>query len=183
MNNYGSGSSNMVTAEIGRLNITNGISMTGPAGEASELQMFCTNSVAVVTRIAPSNSVPVTNVVGLVHKAYAAYIAVNCNLEQDVHITNRIAGNVIVDWLNAAQGQTLKLRLHGAASGGTDYFVTNTFPSGWLVANQSSNTAPLAVQLPVSVLDGTGTELNIRNYRLFTGTNNIAGAIINTYTE
>lgn len=159
------------------------IEQVGDGSTPGSHTLYGTNNVGVAFKAAISNSVPVTNVVGLVHKAYAAYIAVNCNLEQDVHITNRIAGNVIVDWLNAAQGQTLKLRLHGAASGGTDYFVTNTFPSGWLAANQSSNTAPLAVQLPVSVLDGTGAELNIRNYRLFTGTTNIAGAIINTYTE
>lgn len=179
----GSGSTQMVAAAIGTLTVTNEISLIGDGSEPGEVQLFGTNNNAVVMRAAISNSVPVTNVVGLVHKAYAAYIAVNCNLEQDVHITNRIAGNVIVDWLNAAQGQTLNLRLHGAASGGTDYFVTNTFPAGWLAANQSSNTAPLAVQIPVSVLDGTGAEINIRNYRLFTGTTNIAGIIINTYTE
>lgn len=159
------------------------VSIAGSASTPSELQLFGTNNNAVLTRAAPSNSVPVTNVVGLIHRANAAYIEIDCNREQDVHITNRVAQNTIVNWLNPAQGQTLKLRLHGAASGGSDYFVTNTFPSGWLVANQSSNNAPLAVQLPVSVLDGTGAELNIRAYRLFTGTTNIAGAIINTYTE
>lgn len=167
----------------GSLTVTGSVSQVGDGTTPASYTLFGTNDIGVTTKAAISNSVSVTNVVGLVHKAYAAYIAVNCNLEQDVHITNRIAGNVIVDWLNAAQGQTLKLRLHGAAATGSDYFVTNTFPSGWLVANQSSNSAPLTVQLPVSVLDGTGAELNIRNYRLFTGTTNIAGAIINTYTE
>lgn len=179
----GGGSTQMVAAAVGNLTVTNTIEQLGDGTTPGSHTLYGTNNNGVAFKAAISNSVPVTNVVGLVHKAYAAYIAVNCNLEQDVHITNRIAGNVIVDWLNAAQGQTLKLRLHGAAATGSDYFVTNTFPSGWLVANQSSNTAPLAVQLPVSVLDGTGAELNIRNYRLFTGATNIAGAIINTYTE
>ena len=147
------------------------------------LQLFATNNNAVVMGIANSNSVMITNLVGQLHKANAVYIELDCNHGNDFHITNRIAQNTIVNWLNPAQGQTLSLRLHGAVSGGTDYFVTNTFPTSWLVANQSSNSAPMAVQLPVSVLDGTGAELNIRPYRLFTGSTNIAGAIINTYTE
>ena len=158
-------------------------SFIGSGTGAPVLQLFATNNNAVVMGIANSNSVMITNLVGQLHKANAVYIELDCNHGNDFHITNRIAQNTIVNWLNPAQGQTLSLRLHGAVSGGTDYFVTNTFPTSWLVANQSSNSAPVAIQLPVSVLDGTGAELNIRPYRLFTGSTNIAGAIINTYTE
>ena len=158
-------------------------SFIGSGAAAPVLQLFATNNNAVVMGIANSNSVMITNLVGQLHKANAVYIELDCNHGNDFHITNRIAQNTIVNWLNPAQGQTLSLRLHGAVSGGTDYFVTNTFPTSWLVANQSSNSAPVAIQLPVSVLDGTGAELNIRPYRLFTGSTNIAGAIINTYTE
>ncbi len=141
-----------------------------------------TNDVPVVTQAAASNSVPVTNIVGLIHRAAAVYIEVDCNREQDIQITNRLAANTIVNWLNAAQGQTYQLRFTGAASGGSDYYVTNTFPSGWLVVNQSTNAAPLAVQLPLLVGDGTGGELNMRAYKHVTGTN-LIGALISQYAE
>jgi len=177
----GSGGTNLDNA-----NVTYDVraaSFTGSGTGRPTIELAASNSVSVIQGVAISNSVMITNLVGLLHKANAVYIELDCNHGNDFHITNRIAQNTIVNWLNPAQGQTLSLRLHGAAASGSDYFVTNTFPSGWLVANQSSNSAPLAVQLPVSVLDGTGAELNIRPYRLFTGTTNIAGAIINTYTE
>ena len=180
------GSSNFITTAHGSAYVTNSVtagSFIGSGTGSPVLQLFATNNNAVVMGIAISNSVMITNLVGQLHKANAVYIELDCNHGNDFHITNRIAQNTIVNWLNPAQGQTLSLRLHGAVSGGTDYFVTNTFPTSWLVANQSSNSAPMAVQLPVSVLDGTGAELNIRPYRLFTGSTNIAGAIINTYTE
>ena len=182
----GSGGSNYVTVGLGSAYVTNSVtagSFIGSGTGSPVLQLFATNNNAVVMGIAISNSVMITNLVGQLHKANAVYIELDCNHGNDFHITNRIAQNTIVNWLNPSQGQTLSLRLHGAVSGGTDYFVTNTFPTSWLVANQSSNSAPVAIQLPVSVLDGTGAELNIRPYRLFTGSTNIAGAIINTYTE
>ena len=171
---------------VGHLTVGTNItaqSFIGSGTGSPVLQLFATNNNAVVMGIAISNSVMITNLVGQLHKANAVYIELDCNHGNDFHITNRIAQNTIVNWLNPAQGQTLSLRLHGAVATGSDWFVTNTFPTGWLVANQSSNSAPMAVQLPVSVLDGTGAELNIRPYRLFTGSTNIAGAIINTYTE
>lgn len=141
-----------------------------------------TNDVPVVTQAAASNSIPVTNIVGLIHRAAAVYIEVDCNREQDIQITNRLAANTIVNWLNAAQGQVYQLRFTGAASGGSDYYVTNTFPSGWLVVNQSTNAAPLAVQLPLLVGDGTGGEVNLRAYKHVTGTN-LIGALISQYAE
>lgn len=156
--------------------------INGTASVASYIALTGTNDVPVVTQAAASNSIPVTNIVGLIHRAAAVYIEVDCNREQDIQITNRLAANTIVNWLNAVQGQVYQLRFTGAASGGSDYYITNTFPAGYLVVNQSTNAAPLAVQLPVLVADGTGGELNMRAYKHVSGTN-LIGALISQYAE
>lgn len=141
----GSGSqtpwSSDINANQKRLTNAYSVEIIGDPTVASFYSITGTSGVPVVTQAAASNSVPVTNVVGLIHRAAAVYIEVDCNREQDIQITNRLAANTIVNWLNAAQGQTYQLRFTGAASGGADYYVTNTFPSGWLVVNQSTNAA------------------------------------------
>lgn len=163
----------------GTLVATNGVTIPGSTSPG-ELQLNGTNGNAAVIRAAASNSIPVTNVVGLIHRAAAAYIAVDCNREQDVQITNRLTGNTIVNWQNAAQGQTYQLRVSGAS--GSDYFVTNLFPSSWAVVAQTNVNAAVSDRFVNVVNANAGAEYSIRAYRHHSASNYV-GVLLNIYAE
>lgn len=154
------------------------LSSTAPG----ELTLRATNTLPYILRAANSNAVSVTNIVGLIQKANAVYQPMDCNFGNEFQVTNRIAQNTVVDWQNLAQGQEVSLRVSGAASGGTDFYITNIFPTSWMVADQSTNASVFGTTLTMFVGAGKGVELNIKAYK-FLSVTNVAGAVYSTYKE
>lgn len=145
-----------------------GFTLTGTNGGADTFT--ATNSRGVVNRVAKDPSVWVTNVIGLTHIAQASVMTANANDGQRWTITNRLAQNSTLVWTNAAEGQRLHLTLRGAASGGSDYYLTNVFPTGFLVLDSNSTNTAAALSRVLFIQDGTKAELDIVVDR-FAGTN------------
>lgn len=135
------------------------------------LTLSGTNGNAVVTRAAPTNSVHITNLVGLVHLANASVLTLDVNVCQRWLLTNRLAQNTTLVWTNYAQGQRARFMAYGAASGGSDYYVTNIFVPGTLVVDSLSTNTPAATSRTLFVQDGTKLEVDIEFDRFLSATN------------
>ena len=136
-----------------------GFTLTGTGGGADTFT--ATNSRGVVNRVAKDPSVWVTNVLGLTHIAQASVMTANANDGQRWTVTNRLAQTSTLVWTNVAEGQRLHLTLRGAASGGSDYYLTNIFPTGLLVLDSNSTNTAAALSRVLFVQDGTKAELDV----------------------
>ncbi len=145
-----------------------GFTLSGTGGGADTFT--ATNSKVVVNRIANVPGVNVTNIIGLTHLANASVMTADANQGQRFTVTNRLAQNSTLFWTNAAEGQRLHLTLRGAASGGSDYYLTNVFPTGFLVLDSNSTNTAAALSRVLFVQDGTKAELDVVVDR-FDGTN------------
>ena len=136
-----------------------GFTLTGTGAGADTFT--ATNSRGVVNRVAKDPSVWVTNVLGRTHIAQASVMTANANDGQRWTVTNRLAQTSTLVWTNVAEGQRLHLTLRGAASGGSDYYLTNIFPTGLLVLDSNSTNTAAALSRVLFVQDGTKAELDV----------------------
>lgn len=120
-----------------------------------------TNDVPVVTQAANSNSVAVTNIVGLLHKAYASVVVLDCNHGSEFRFTNRAASaNTTLVLTNLAQGKKINISMLGEISGGTSRTVTIVPQLGYLVGDLDAyGTAP-ALSKTVTLTNGNGLEIS-----------------------
>lgn len=154
----GSGSTQMVAAAIGTLTVTNEISLIGDGSEPGEVQLFGTNNNAVVLRAANSNSVPITNVVGLLHKASASVIVLDCNHGNRFQVTNRLGQGTTFVVTNLAQGQEIIIK--GSADG-TSRSVTVVPQLGYLVRDFDAFGVAAALNKAITATNGNTFEINI----------------------
>ena len=154
----GSGSTQMVAAAIGTLTVTNEISLIGDGSEPGEVQLFGTNNNAVVMRAAISNSVPITNVVGLLHKASASVIVLDCNHGNRFQVTNRLGQGTTFVVTNLAQGQEIIIK--GSADG-TSRSVTVVPQLGYLVRDFDAFGVAAALNKAITATNGNTFEINI----------------------
>lgn len=139
-------------------NLTNVGTITFPTTSRGALQLNGTNGTPVVLTAASSNSVPVTNVVGLIHKASAAVIVVDCNNANKFQITNQLGQATSIIVTNLAQGQ--EISISGSASG-ADRAVTVIPQLGFLVRDFDTFGVAAAASKAFTATNGNTFEVNI----------------------
>lgn len=160
----GSGSQTPLTADVNgaQFSITNLASVQTVATTPGELQLLGTNSIGTVFKGASSNSVWSTNLVGILHKAYASVVALDCNDGNRFRFTNRAASaNCTLVITNLAQGQEISISMLGEAVAGVARTVTIVPQLGFLVADLDTFGTALATSKTVTLTNGNGIEISL----------------------
>jgi hypothetical protein len=154
---------------LGTHSMTN-IFLAHPAFATNGFVNVATNANNVWQRAANSNAVVLTNIVGLIEKASASVVELNCNDSAHFTITNRISAATSVIVTNGANGQQLSFTLLGEAAGGTDRVVTVVPHLGQLAANLDIFGTALAANYSFTLTNGNAAQVDARIRRL-NGTN------------
>lgn len=163
---------NVVTISTGSIAVTNG-------ANSGSVTLYGTNGVGYRFQAAPSNSVPVTNMVGLIHRANASVIVLDANQASIWTVTNRIAQATTLVVTNLAQGQEISCVLRGEVAGGTSRVLTIVPQLGFLVMDLDAFGAALAVNKAITLTNGNGVEINLKASWI-EGTN-FAGVVTRQY--
>lgn len=167
------------TVDIGSNGIVAAVSRKGYIGYSNSIwagswvvasYVQPSNNVPVLTRVANSNAIPITNIVGLVERGSATPIAFDCNLAHQYTITNRITAATTLVFTNTSRGQEYTVTIPGEASGGTSRVITLVPTLGDLVANLDVFGTALAANMTFTLTNGNAAEVNGRVER-FNGTN------------
>lgn len=150
-----------IDANLKQLTNLLSLQVVGDSAVPSYMALTGTNATPVVTKAANSNSVAVTNIVGLLHKAYASVVVLDCNHGSEFRFTNRAASaNTTLVLTNLAQGQKINISMLGEISGGTSRTVTIVPQLGYLVGDLDAyGTAP-ALSKTVTLTNGNGLEIS-----------------------
>ena len=143
---------------IDTLTVTNSVSISGASGQTGELGIAGTNGNYVITRAALSNSVPITNVVGMLHKASASVIVLDCTHGNRFQVTNRLGQGTTFVVTNLAQGQEITIK--GSADG-TSRSVTVVPQLGFLVRDFDAFGVAAALNKAITATNGNTFEINI----------------------
>ena len=155
------GTTNFITTAHGSINVTNSVTaqnFIGSGTGAPVLQLFPTNNNAVVMGVANSNSVPITNLVGLLHKASASVIVLDCNDGNNFQITNQLGQATSLIVTNLAQGQTITI---SGDADGTSRVVTIIPKLGYLVRDFDAFGVSAAANKAITVTNGNTFEVSI----------------------
>jgi hypothetical protein len=148
---------------------TAAVFVTTGAG-AGVIELLATNGIGASFKAAISNSVAVTNIVGLLHKAAAATLVLDANHGNQFSITSRVAAATSVILTNTAEGQDIEFTILGEASGGSSRVITVIPQSGQLVANLDTFGTALATSFSFTLTNGNAAEVSTR-IRKLNGTN------------
>lgn len=121
-------------------------------------------------KVAPTNSVTVTNLTGLVHASSASVIVIDANQSHEWTITNRVTAATTLVFTNGADGQTINVNLLGEVSGGTSRVISLVPHTGTLIADEDDFSVALATSASFTLTNGNGAEISWRIRRL-NGTN------------
>lgn len=155
------------------VNVTNDVraqSFTGAGTGAGSLTLQGTNGNNAMLRAANSNSLPVTNILGVIHRAAASVVTLDANHSHQWAITNRIGAVTSVVLTNAAPGQDIEFTILGEASGGASRVVTVIPELGHLVGNLDTFGSALATSFSFTLTNGNAAEVYAR-VRKLNGTN------------
>ena len=124
----------------------------------------------MVTQVANSNAIPITNIVGLTRISNSTPQALNCNFAHRFVQTNRVTAATTFVFTNTAEGQEYSLIVPGEASGGTSRVITLIPTLGNLVANLDVFGTALATSMTLTLTNGNAVEISgkVNN---FLGTN------------
>lgn len=158
----GSGSQTPWAQDIngGGYKLTNVSSVTinGTASVPSYFILTGTNDIPVVTQAANSNSVAVTNIVGLLNKASASVIVLDCNHGNKFQITNKLGQATSLIVTNLARGQ--EISISGDADG-TSRVVTIIPQLGYLVRDFDAFGVSAAANKAITATNGNTFEISI----------------------
>jgi hypothetical protein len=150
-----------IFAGLGRFtNSVTSASFIGSGTGTPVLQLFATNNNAVVMGIAISNSVMITNLVGLLHKAYASVVVLDCNHGNRFAFTNRaVTANTTLVLTNLAQGQEINITMLGE-SAANDRTVTVVPQLGYLVSDLDAFGVAVALNKSFTLTNNNGVEIS-----------------------
>lgn len=171
--NLGASAKRIATVYSASNNVSSGIStpLLNIAGTSPGLfGLASTNGVNTYIKAGASNSVLVTNIVGLVHRSAASVMALDWNLCQDLSVTNRIAAATTIVNTNTADGQTSCISIIGEAASGTDRVVTIIPMLGDLIVDGNNFATAPALSYSFTLTNGYMAEIWQRTRRLL-GTN------------
>lgn len=131
------------------------------------------NGVDVVLKPANSNSLNVTNIFGVLEKAAASVVELNCNDANRFRITNRVGAATSLIVTNGAPEQEISITVLGEASGGASHVVTIIPQLGHLVANLDAFGSALATSFSFTLTNGNAVEINALQQKL-NGSNVVA---------
>lgn len=121
--------------------------------------LYGTNDIGYVTRAISSNSVSVTNITGLLHKASAATIILDCNDGNNFQITNQLAQDTTLVLTNLAQGQ--EICISGEVDG-TSRTLTIVPHLGFLVRDFDNFGVAAAANKAITVTNNNSFEVSIK---------------------
>lgn len=142
----------------GNLTVTGAVSVVGIATEPSSLALSGTNNISSYYKAANSNSVAITNIVGLLHKASASVIVLDCNHGNNFQITNQLGQATSLIVTNLAQGQTISI---SGDADGTSRVVTIIPHLGYLVRDYDAFGVAAAANKAITVTNGNTFEVSI----------------------
>ena len=122
------------------------------------LTLYGTNGNGATMQAANSNSVTVTNVVGLLHKASAAVIVLDCNDGNTFQITNQLGQATSLIVTNLAQGQIITI---SGDADGTSRVVTIIPKLGYLVRDFDTFGVAAAANKAITATNGNTFEISI----------------------
>jgi hypothetical protein len=135
-------------------------SFIGSGTGSPQLQLLATNNNAVVMGIAISNSVMITNLVGILHKAYASVVVLDCNHGNRFAFTNRaVTANTTLVLTNLAQGQEINITMLGE-SAANDRTVTVVPQLGYLVSDLDAFGVAVALNKSFTLTNNNGVEIS-----------------------
>lgn len=124
-----------------------------------------------LSKVAPTNSVAVTNISGVVHMATAATVVWDCNQSHNWTHTNRIGAAMTLVITNSASGQNISGFLLGEVAGGTSRVVTIVPDTPNLIANEDTYGTALATSYAVTLTNGNFIEISDSVRKVFGATN------------
>lgn len=116
-------------------------------------------------------SVLVTNIVGLLHKAFASVIEYDASQIHNVIVTNRVTGVSSIIMTNLAEGQLLSLDVFGEASGGSSRVITLIPNTGYLALDGNNPGTGPALNLAFTLTNGNKAEISGKVRKVFGATN------------
>jgi hypothetical protein len=121
---------------------------------------------------APTNSVPITNLLGLVHLSSASVLAIDANQSHHWSVTNPVAAPTSLVITNTADGQELSIYVKGEVSGGTSRVITLIPHTGQLIVDEDDFSVAPATSSSFTLTNGNTAEIRIAVRRL-NGTNTL----------
>jgi hypothetical protein len=154
----GVGMARVNTNHMGYAVITNGVDLG--------------TSPTVSARGAPTNSVPITNLLGLVHLSSASVLAIDASQSHHWSVTNPVTGATSLVVTNTADGQELSIYVKGEVAAGAARDVTLIAHTGQLIVDEDDPSVAPATSSTFSLTNGYTAEIRIAVRRL-NGTNTL----------
>jgi hypothetical protein len=135
---------------------------------STNTSVAATNGNNVVFKPANSNAIPVTNIWGQIESGSAATLFLDCNLAQNLIVTNRITAATTIVATNISPGQQISIIAIGEASGGTSRTLTIATGAGGAAMTQldldTFGVTP-ATSTSLTLTNGNAVEINLYAYR------------------
>lgn len=149
--------------------VAGGIQSTGSTG--GSFTLTATNDIGYLTKVANSNAVSVTNIIGIIELATGSPIFINANFGHKFVFTNRATAAMTLVLTNTAPGQEISITLAGEVSGGTSRVITMIPHLTQLIIDQDDFSVAPSVSSAITLTNGNMVEFNLAIDKVFGATN------------